>query len=154
MNSKGQFNVPLGRYKTPPRIFDEPNLRSVSLLLMRATLRVASYEIILEMAGPGDFVYLDPPYQPLSATAYFTQYTKNSFDESDQVRLAEMLDQVDRRGARFMLNNHDTPLQRRLYSRFSMHVATANRMINSRADRRRGVAELIVTNYEPPPDAR
>lgn len=148
VNSKGQFNVPRGSYKTPPRIFDEQNLRNVSVLLKAANLRVAPYNEALAEARRGDFVYLDPPYQPLSATANFTRYTKDSFEEEDQVRLAEALDALDRRGGRFLLNNHDTPLQRRLYSRFNVDVATANRMINSRADRRRGTAELIVTNYD------
>jgi DNA adenine methylase len=151
VNSKGLFNVPRGRYKSPPRIFDEQNLRGVSLLLRRATLRVASYELVLELAGKGDFVYLDPPYQPLSSTAYFTQYTRGSFDEADQVRLANVLRRLDRRGALFLLNNHDTPLQRRLYGDFVIAEAQASRMINSRADKRGGVTELIITNYEPRP---
>jgi len=150
VNSKGLFNVPIGRYKSPPRIFDEQNLRNVSLLLRRAEVRLASYELALERATKGDFVYLDPPYQPLSATANFTRYTKVSFEEQDQIRLADLLHELDRRGARFLLNNHDTPLQRRLYSRFRVDVATASRMINSRADRRGGVSELIITNYDPP----
>jgi DNA adenine methylase len=149
VNSKGLFNVPIGRYKHPPRIFDEDNLQAISCLLRNAELRVVSYELVLERAGAGDFVYLDPPYQPLSATANFTRYTKASFDEADQARLAEVLQELDRRGARFLLNNHDTRQLRRMYSGFHIGVATANRMINSRADRRRGVAELIVTNYQP-----
>ncbi|MBV8086950.1 MAG: DNA adenine methylase [Chloroflexi bacterium] len=148
VNSKGQFNVPRGRYKTPPRIFDEQNLHNVSSLLNGAALSVAPYELAIAKAGRGDFVYLDPPYQPLSATANFTRYTKDSFDEEDQIRLAQSLDDLDHRGGRFLLNNHDTPLQRRLYSRFNLDVATANRMINSRGDRRRGTTELIVTNYD------
>lgn len=150
VNSKGQFNVPRGRYKTPPRVFDPANLKSVSQLLQHAHIGVESYDSALSKAGPGDFVYLDPPYQPLSATANFTRYTKDSFEESDQVQLAQALHDLDRRGARFLLNNHDTLLLRRLYQGFNLSVATANRMINSRADRRGGVAELIVTNYPPP----
>jgi len=148
VNSKGRFNVPIGRYKHPPRIFDEPNLRAVSELLRGASLQLASYDAALSQAHAGDFVYLDPPYQPLSATANFTRYTKDSFEEQDQARLAEVLHQMDRRGARFLLNNHDTPLLRRLYHGFNIDVAMASRMINSRADRRGGVAELIVTNYD------
>ncbi|MBV9121031.1 MAG: DNA adenine methylase [Chloroflexi bacterium] len=147
VNSKGRFNVPIGRYKNPPRIFDEANLKNVSALLRTADLRVAPYELAIARAGRGDFVYLDPPYQPLSATANFTRYTTASFDEEAQVRLAQALDELDQRGGRFLLNNHDTPLQRRLYSRFKIDVAMASRMINSRADKRGGVAELIVTNY-------
>src|SRR5712692_4777399 len=149
VNSKGLFNVPIGRYKHPPRIFDEDNLRSISGLLRHAELRAGSYELVLARAGAGDFVYLDPPYQPLSPTANFTRYTKASFDEADQARLAEVLHELDGRGARFLLNNHDTRQLRRMYGGFHIEMATANRMINSRADRRRGVAELIVTNYQP-----
>ena len=148
VNSKGKFNVPFGRYKTQPRIFDEDNLRAVSRLLRGATFAVRSYEEALTSAGVGDFVYLDPPYQPLSATAYFTGYTKDRFDEADQARLAELLHELDRRGARFLLNNHDTPQLRRMYAGFHIDVAIASRMINSRADKRGGVAELIVTNYD------
>jgi len=147
VNSKGGFNVPLGRNKTLPRIFREPNLRSISSLLKTADLRVASFEEVLADAGKGDFVYLDPPYQPLSATAYFTSYTKHAFGEADQARLAEVLHDLDRRGVRFLLNNHDTPQLRRLYDGFHMDVAAAKRNINSRADRRGAVAELIVTNF-------
>jgi DNA adenine methylase len=147
VNSKGGFNVPIGRNKRPPRIFDEANLRNVSVLLKAADLRTASYEEVLKEAGAGDFVYLDPPYQPLSATAYFTSYTKRAFGEADQAHLAEVLHELDRRGARFLLNNHDTLHLRRLYNGFHMDVAAAKRNINSRADRRGTVAELIVTNY-------
>jgi DNA adenine methylase len=153
VNSKGKFNVPAGRYKTPPRIFDEDNLRAVSRLLRGADLTVRPYEQALASASSGDFVYLDPPYEPLSATAYFTSYTKDRFDEADQARLAELLHELDRRGARFLLNNHDTPRLRRMYAGFNIDVAIASRMINSRADKRGGVAELIVTNYEPSPAA-
>lgn len=147
VNRKGGFNVPLGRYKTPPRIFDEDNLRAVSEVLNGADLRVASYEEALREAEAGDFVYLDPPYQPLSATAYFTGYTKDSFGERDQARLAQVLHELDKRGVRFLLNNHDTLHLRRLYDGFYLEVAAAKRHINSRADRRGSVAELIVTNY-------
>jgi DNA adenine methylase len=149
VNSKGEFNVPIGRYKNPPRIFDETNLRRISGLLRGAELRNTSYELALERAGRGDFVYLDPPYAPLSATAYFTSYTKDSFGDADQARLAEILRELDRRGARFLLNNHDTRSLRRMYAGFNIDVAMASRMINSKADRRGGVKELIVTNYEP-----
>lgn len=149
VNSKGEFNVPRGTYKNPPRIFDEANLRNVSRLLASAELRVASYEKVLATVGEGDFVYLDPPYAPLSATANFTRYTKDSFDAADQKRLAQALHELDRRGARFLLNNHNTPELRRLYDGFNIEITFAKRMINSRADRRGGVEELIVTNYLP-----
>ena len=139
VNSRGEFNVPIGRYKTPPRIFDEANLRSISSLLRGAELRTTSYELALERAGQGDFVYLDPPYAPPSATAYFTSYTKDSFGDADQARLAEILRELDRRGARFLLNNHDTRSLRRMYAGFNIDVAMASRMIEQpRRQTRRG----------------
>jgi DNA adenine methylase len=150
VNSKGEFNVPKGSYKTPPRIYDETNLKRVSELLRTADLRAASYDVVLAEAGAGDFVYLDPPYEPLSATANFTKYTKDSFDEADQARLAQTLHELDARGALFLLNNHKTENKMRMYNGFHIEVALAARMINSRADRRGGVEELIVTNYQPP----
>lgn len=99
-------------------------------------------------------MYLDPPYAPLSPTANFTRYTKNSFDESDQVRLAGVLHELDGRGARFLLNNHNTRELHRLYDGFRIDIAMAKRMINSRVDRRGGVEELIVTNYPLPEGPR
>ncbi|MHB8621066.1 MAG: DNA adenine methylase [Chloroflexota bacterium] len=148
VNSKGRFNVPRGRYTTPPRVFDERNLSNVARLLSRAEPREGSFEEVLAGAEAGDFAYLDPPYQPLSATAYFTAYTTTSFRAADQERLAQLLHELDRRGVRFLLNNHDTPALRELYRGFTLNEAIASRAINSRADRRGGVAELIVTNYD------
>lgn len=150
VNSKGEFNVPRGRYKTASRIFDETNLLNVSLLLRGADLRAASFDIVLAEAGAGDFVYLDPPYQPLSSTANFTSYTKDSFGPADQAKLAEILHELDQRGALFLLNNHKTESLLHMYGDFHINVARANRMINSRVDRRGLVEELIVTNYVPP----
>ena len=146
VNRKGFFNVPKGKYRTPPRIFDEGNLRRVSTLLANARLNAAPYDRALEEAQAGDFVYLDPPYQPLSSTSYFTAYTKDSFTLADQRHLAEVLRELDARGVRFILNNHDTDELRALYTGFRIEVALASRMINSRADRRGEVRELIVTN--------
>ena len=150
VNKKGQFNVPKGKYRTPPRIFDERNLRNVSLALKDVKLAVGSYDAVLKEASRGDFVYLDPPYQPLSETAYFTAYTERSFKFDDQMALANLMRDLDKRGVSFLLNNHDVDTLLRLYAGFNIQRAVANRMINSRADRRKGISELIVTNYELP----
>ncbi|MGH2470305.1 MAG: DNA adenine methylase, partial [Chloroflexota bacterium] len=149
VNSKGIFNVPRGRYNTPPRLYHADNLHAISRLLAGADLRVAPYQEALASAQAGDFAYLDPPYAPLSSTAYFTSYTRDDFGQADQRALASALRDLDRRGVRFLLNNHNTPELRELYQPFHVRVINARRNINSRIDRRAGVEELVVTNYDP-----
>lgn len=150
VNRKGEFNVPIGRYKTPPKIFDERNLTAVSRLLQGAQIRCDSYEEVLREAQAGDFVYLDPPYQPLSATANFTSYTKERFSFPDQQRLASLTSDLDARGVMFLLSNSAAPELIHLYKGFHVTTAKASRQINSRADRRGHIDELIVANRLPP----
>ena len=102
VNSKGQFNVPFGRY-TNPLICDHANLTACSQLLRGAQLRQGSYEQVLASATAGDFAYLDPPYVPLSRTSNFTGYVPGGFGTEDQQRLAQLLVDLDKRGVRFML---------------------------------------------------
>jgi DNA adenine methylase len=148
VNSRGQFNVPFGRYKRP-RICDEVNIRAVSRRLRNATLGVAPFESVLKEAKKGDFVYLDPPYQPLSDTARFTAYTAGSFFESDQHKLADVFAELDRSGCRVMLSNSSSPLVRRLYRNFHQIRTRAARAINSVASRRGMIDELLILNYVP-----
>lgn len=147
VNRKGQFNVPFGRYSTPPRIYDGDNLRAVSRLLQDCELMCASYEQTIECAERGDFVYLDPPYHPLSATANFTRYTRLAFSDFDQCWLAQAFRALSERGCYVMLNNSDTPLVRWLYQPHRIVEARANRAINSDPTKRNPVTELIITNY-------
>ncbi len=146
VNSKGAFNVPFGRYKNPT-ICDEPNLVAASKALKGVHISSESYEKVLQRAKRDDFVYFDPPYVPLSSTAYFTAYCAAGFEEKDQRRLAEVFSTLAKRGVNVMLSNSDTPLVRRLYRRFKIRKVAATRMLNSRSDRRGPVYEVIVTNF-------
>lgn len=145
-NSRGEFNVPIGRYANP-RILDADNLRQVSRTLRGVDLLHEPFDHAPRFCRRGDFVYLDPPYQPVSATARFTSYTAGSFRPEDQERLAATYAELDRMGCRLMLSNSDTPLIRRLYRKFDIRRVRAARAINSRADRRGPVRELVILNY-------
>jgi len=145
VNSRGGFNVPAGRYVNPG-ILDAERLRAASALLARAQLRAAPFEEVVDDARCGDFVYFDPPYHPLSATADFTSYTVGGFDASDQERLASVFATLDERGCAVMLSNSDTAFTRRLYARWKVERVFCPRAVNSRADRRGAVGEILVTN--------
>jgi DNA adenine methylase len=145
VNSRGEFNVPMGRY-THPAIADEAGLHAAQRALRGAELVVAPFEHVLDDAAAGDLVYFDPPYDPLSATASFTSYTAGGFGPADQDRLAAVFRALDARGCAVVLSNHDTPLVRRLYAGYRIDRVLCARAINSRADSRGAVAEVIVRN--------
>lgn len=148
INQRGLFNVPWGGYKRPalyrPRV-----LRSAAEVLQRFAvfLENISFEIVLENAQSGDFVYLDPPYAPVSSTAAFTTYTSGGFGETAQRRLAEVCRELDRRGVMFLLSNSDLQWVRTLYSGFAVFTVQARRNINSKGNRRGPVNEILVRNY-------
>lgn len=143
VNRRGQFNVPLGRYRNP-RVCDAVNLRAAAGALQGVRLLAEDFEAGLEAAGPGDLVYLDPPYQPLSATAYFTAYTAGDFSFDDQRRLARLFHDLDARGCQVMLSNSATEPIRELYAGYEQVVLQAARPINSRGGGRGPVPELLV----------
>ncbi len=145
VNRKGEYNVPMGRY-VQPSIYDPKGLRAASDLLQRADLRTCNFVETLEDAGSGDFVYLDPPYTPLSNTADFTSYTADGFTADDQRRLASLFRQLSNRGCRVMLSNHDTSFIRELYDGFTIDHVKCNRAINSKAGSRGDVGEVLITN--------
>ena len=145
VNRKGKFNVPIGRY-TEPRIYQPKAMRAASLVLQTADLRVGTYAETMEDAGRNDFVYLDPPYVPLSGTANFTSYTAEDFGPDDQEQLATTANLLDKRGCYFMLSNHDTPVVRKLYKGFNIDTVRCSRAINSNANKRGSVREVIITN--------
>lgn len=145
-NSKGEFNVPMGRYKAP-RICDEPNLRAVAEALKKAHLDTRPFQSVLDLAKPGDFVYFDPPYHPVSDTASFTAYQKGGFAEQDQRALAAVARELSTRGVCLLLSNSWTPLVRDLYADFAIEQVFARRSVNSRADKRGAVAEALVRNF-------
>ncbi len=146
VNSQGKHNVPFGRYKDP-RICDAENLTLASRALKRAEIICDDFSRVLEFARPGVFVYLDPPYYPLSATAKFTGYTAHAFGVEDQRRLAAVFRELDRRGCLVMLSNSDTPFIRELYAGYDLRVVHARRAVCCRGDRRGPVAELVIRNY-------
>jgi DNA adenine methylase len=155
LNSSGWFNVPRGKYKNP-KICDEDNLRRVSSTLsgLSVELQHASFEAVEQVARPGDFLYFDPPYAPLSATAQFTSYTSDGFDSEDQQHLQRVLIELAKRKCHVLLSNSTAPQIAALYDgnadaeRVGLQAYTvrARRAINSNAARRGHVDEYIITN--------
>jgi DNA adenine methylase len=144
VNKKGGFNVPIGRYKNP-NICDAENLRACSGILQGVEIHHQGFDAVLERAGEGDFVYFDPPYVPVSATASFTAYTSDGFTLADQERLRDIASALKERGVSVMLSNADHPRVRKLYTPgFRKHTIQVGRAINSAASRRGSVAELII----------
>ncbi|MCC6221503.1 MAG: DNA adenine methylase [Deltaproteobacteria bacterium] len=146
VNSKGQFNTPFGRYNNP-KILDESNLRACSRALKGAQILLCSFEQIQKEISARDFVYLDPPYAPLSNTAYFTSYTKDGFDSQMQIKLRDFCRRLDKKGAQFMVSNSATDFILRLYREFKIEYVEATRAINSKGHKRGKMYEIIVTNY-------
>lgn len=146
VNSKGQFNVPIGRYKNPD-IANEDRLRAASAALQGVTLAVEDFEGVLRRAERGDFVYLDPPYFPRSETANFTSYSAQDFGVYEHQKLALVYTELHRNGVRVMLSNSDTPFVRELYAGFRIETVQGRRAINSKADKRGPVSELVILNY-------
>ncbi|MBX3248821.1 MAG: DNA adenine methylase [Myxococcales bacterium] len=146
VNRAGHFNVPFGRYKNP-RILDADGLRVASHALKGAKIVRDSFEGLLRNARPGDFVYFDPPYEPVSRTASFTGYAQDGFSQADQERLRDVFAALDRRGCKLMLSNSDVPFIRELYGRWNIDVIHAARAINCDPSGRGKVAEVVVRNY-------
>ena len=146
VNRKGYFNVPIGRYKNPD-ILREERLRAASCVLQGVTLAPRPFEAVCDHARPGDFVYFDPPYVPLSTTSNFTSYSADSFGADEQRRLAQAFAALDRQGCRVMLSNSDTDLVHELYRSFRIEKVAARRLINSKGSRRGMVPEVVVLNY-------
>ena len=157
VNARGEFNVPAGRYGNP-LICDESNLRAWSATLGRpgVTLSTSAFDAVLADAGEGDFVYLDPPYAPLNATAHFTSYTAGGFGAAQQEALQRAVIELASRGASVLLSNSAAPQIRDLYARhrgvrqagLTARTVAARRAINSRAASRGPVREYLITNVD------
>lgn len=147
VNSKGEFNVPFGRY-TDPTILDENNLRACHHALQKTSIQTANFYAILETIRLNDFVYFDPPYVPLNTTSNFTGYTKSGFDKQMQYSLFELCCSLDQKDIRFMMSNSSAPLVLDLYSQFNVEFVYANRALNSDAAKRGKITEVIITNYQ------
>ncbi len=149
VNNAGEFNSPFGNYRNP-NIVNEPVLRAVSAYFNGAAVHFSSVDYAEALMGikKGSFVYLDPPYDPVSETANFTGYSKGGFSKDDQIRLRQCCDDLDKRGIRFMLSNSATPFIMEQYSAYNITVVQAKRAINSVGSKRGDVDEVVVRNYE------
>ena len=146
VNSRGEFNVPVGSSKKAS-LYDRTNLLAASRALHGADLKARDFRETLMEAGNGDFAYVDPPYHPLSPTSAFTAYTKDDFGVAEQEELAAIFADASRKGAKLMLSNSDTKFVRKLYQNFEIREVQARRAINCRGDKRGIVSEVVVTNY-------
>ncbi len=149
VNNAGEFNSPFGHYKNP-NIVNEPVLRAVSTYFNSAMIRFSSvdFEEALSFVSKDTFVYLDPPYDPVSETSNFTGYSRGGFSKEDQIRLRKCCDELDKHGIKFMLSNSSTDFIREQYSAYNITPVLAKRAINSVASKRGDVDEVVVRNYE------
>ena len=144
VNKKGRFNVPFGKYKNP-KICDEEGLKAASAALKKAEIVCGDYLLVLEhYAQPGDFVFLDPPYLPISEYSDFKRYTKEQFYEEDHVELAKMVKTLHERGCHVILTNSNHPLVHELYAPFTIDVIQTKRHISCNGSTRKG-EDVIVT---------
>lgn len=150
VNSKGEFNTPFGKYKNPQYVQEETIL-AVSRYLNRNQVEISnkSFDVVVEPAGKHDFVYFDPPYDPVSQTASFTSYSLSPFGRAEQLRLKETTDNLSRRGCKVMLSNSATEYITELYKDYNTIRVPASRSINSVASSRGKIDELLILNYEP-----
>lgn len=148
VNNSGEFNSPYGHYKRP-NIVNEPTLRAVSRYLNTSDVSFYSedFAVTLERVPKGGFVYLDPPYDPVSDTASFTGYNKGGFDRDEQIRLKNCCDALARRGVNFLLSNSATPFIRELYADYTVTLVKARRAINSDGNKRGAIQEVLIRNY-------
>jgi DNA adenine methylase len=149
VNNAGEFNSPFGNYRNP-NIVNAPTLRAVSAYLNTATVHLTSldYSEALKTLQKGTFVYLDPPYDPVSDTSCFTGYSKGGFIRDDQIKLRECCDELNARGIKFMLSNSATDFIKEQYAAYHITIIQAKRAVNSDSTKRGEVAEVIVRNYE------
>lgn len=149
VSKKNYFNTPIGNYKSP-LICDVPTLNACYSFLNEKNVAIYNqdYASLLDLIPDDAFVYLDPPYFPVSKTANFTSYQQDKFKESEQFRLFEFCMELHRRGIRFLLSNSDVPEAREIYQKFNIKVLEVCRRINSNTLRRSAVNELAVTNYD------
>ncbi len=150
VNAAGQFNTPYGRYRNP-NIVNAEGLRAVSAYFNAADIRFESrdFAAVLDDLPGASFVYLDPPYDPLSRTSSFTSYSRGGFGREEQIRLKECCDRLTRRGIRFLLSNSATPFILDLYREYAewTTLVDARRAVNSVAEGRGAVREVLVRNY-------
>ena len=153
VNRKGAFNVPMGSYKNP-MICDAATLRAVSKKLQNVTVVCGDYRDSADFIDEQTFVYLDPPYRPLTATSSFTAYTENLFNDEEQIELAGFVDAMNKRGAKIVVSNSDPKNVNeedeffdRIYASYTIRRVEASRMINSNSSGRGKIKELLISNF-------
>lgn len=148
VNSKGQFNTPFGRYKNP-KIVDETAIYAMSSYFNNNDIKImnADYKEALKNLDNKSFVYFDPPYLPISASSSFTSYTENGFSLEQQVELKKQCDKLHEQGIKFLLSNSDHPFIKELYKDYHVKIIKAKRAINSKANKRGEINEVLVYNY-------
>ncbi len=153
VNKKGLFNVPMGAYKNP-LICDEDNLRAVSEKLQKVTIICGDYKKAADFIDENTFVYFDPPYRPITDTACFTSYTENSFNDEEQIELANFADDMHKKGAKFVVSNSDPKninvddnFFDDIYSNYNVKRVEATRMINCNGEARGKIKELLISNF-------
>ena len=154
VNKKGEFNVPMGAYKKP-KICDEENLKNVSMALKKVKIVYADYRESEEFIDNKTFVYIDPPYRPLNITSSFTSYTENDFSDKEQRELAEYINVLNKKKAKIVISNSDPKNNNiddnffdELYKNYNINRVKATRMLNSNANLRGAINELLITNYK------
>lgn len=152
VNRKGQFNVPLGAYKNPT-ICDDANLRNIHEALQNVTIACGDYSLSKSFIDKDTFVYLDPPYRPISETSGFTAYNSDAFDDEEQIRLSKFIDEINLSGAKIVLSNSDPKNVNEddnffddLYKNYKINRVAASRAINSKGDKRGKINELLICN--------
>lgn len=149
VNNAGEFNSPFGRYKNP-NIVNEPTIKAVSKFLRTAKIQILSsdYEVVLKNIPTNSFVYLDPPYHPLSDSSNFTGYIQGGWSEEDQIRLRNVCNSLNDRGIRFLLSNSSADFIKEIYTGYNIHIVKAIRTVNSDSTKRGQVNEFLISNYE------
>lgn len=148
VNASGEFNVPFGNYANP-NIVNEPVLRAISFYFNNSEIvfNAVDYAEILKNLPDNAFVYLDPPYDPVSVTANFTSYTKDGFSRDEQIRLRKCCDELNERSIKFMLSNSATDFICDQYSKYNIEIISAKRLVGADASKRGRIQEVIVRNY-------
>ena len=152
VNSKGLFNVPFNNAKNP-LLCDNENLRNCSALLQNVEMKLGDYKKCKSFIDDKTFVYIDPPYRPLTKTATFTSYSENSFSDKEQIELRNFITKISNKGANVLVSNSDPKninendeFFDELYSNFEIERVSASRMINSNAKKRSSINELLISN--------
>ena len=149
VNSLGEFNSPFGYYKNP-NIVNEPVLRAVNKFLISNSIQIFNEDFskTLSRLNKGSFVYLDPPYDPISDTSSFTGYNKMGFDKDEQIRLKECCDLLNKKNIKFLLSNSATEFILDLYKMYNIIKISAKRSVNSQGNKRGKIEEVLIRNYE------